>query len=202
MGNIGGDLEHGIRSLGSITFLFARQTAAKERLGVGISRRVICRGSHLACAAILELGSCLHSSIRRDVVSRPPDSPNASRVVAGIPFLPRIDTGVSAFAMVCVVRSAKSLGRNEPLLENQSARRKPDIARHFESSTCCNARVSRINSLFRLDLANTVGGSESDSVEARRDSVVLWKRGFSKTGRRSDRGQRRFGRSFVGWIHG
>ena len=123
--------QHSVYSVGRVTVLSSRASAAKERLGVGVSDSVSACGVSLARAAVLELCARLYSPVYRDVVSGTPDTPYKTRVAAGLSLLPCGDTNVSRDSLVCVVQPAESSRRYRPVLEDHSAFRQRDIAGHF-----------------------------------------------------------------------
>ena len=127
---------------------------------------VSARGTGVARAAILEPFARLHTSVYRDVVSRTADPPDKTRMAAGLSLLPRVDPGLSCGFVALARRPAKSVGGNKSLLADHAARRQPDIAGRFEPSARRDACLSRIDPLFRLDIADTACRLASGAVEA------------------------------------
>ena len=119
-----GKLEHGFHPLAGFVVISEGQTAAKERLGVGIPRRVSACRAGVGGAAILESFARLFTSVNRDVVSPTADSANKTRMAAGISLLPSFDPGFSRRTLADAFEPTESLGRNWIILANLATRRK------------------------------------------------------------------------------
>lgn len=76
-------------------------------------------------------------------------------MAARISFLPCVNSDLPCRDLARVLNATEPIGRNKPLLADLAARGKPDIAGHLKPRIGRNARFSRIDTLFRLDIADS-----------------------------------------------
>ena len=107
--------------------------------------------------AILEPRTCLPSPVSRNVVPGKADPTHETRMATDLSLLPFVDTDLSFDLMDRACRPAKPLRRNESFLADQSARGKRDPAVDLKSCARRHARISRIDTLFRVAAFDTAG---------------------------------------------